>query len=220
MKNALDGYRLFHEKKVPKNKEKFEEQTLGQKPEILLVTCSDSRVLPHYFTMSGPGDLFTIENAGNIVVPHHPKLPSESAGTIEYAVAALKVKHVIICGHSCCGAMGAVVEPESVTTLPAVKAMLDSYCSETQEFVAERKADEGVSKKDLTKEAIEHNVLAQISHLKTHPSVKEALTEERLTIHGWVYDIGSGKVREYHSGSDSFEVIEPKDISEGLSLAM
>lgn len=161
----------------------------GQSPHTLFLTCADSRVDPSLLTQTDPGDLFVVRNAGNIV----PSLDTDdssadgTAASIEYAVAVLGVKNIVVCGHSGCGAMSGLASPESLSELPSVAR-----------WVAQSGADAtGVSVEAL----IESNVVIQLEKLANYPSVRAALDRDALTLHGWVYDIGSGTVTTYNGTS-------------------
>lgn len=119
MQKLIQGIHQFQEQNFRPLQGLFEELAKGQSPETLFITCSDSRIDPNLLTRSKPGDLFILRNAGNIVPPHGAANGGEAA-TIEFAVAALGVKDIIICGHSHCGAMKGLLQPESVASLPSV----------------------------------------------------------------------------------------------------
>jgi carbonic anhydrase len=175
--------------------------TTPQQPHTLVIGCADSRVDLESITSSGPGEVFITRNIGNMVPAYGEMLGGVSA-VIEYAVSALKVKHVVICGHSDCGAMKALLNPDSTAAMPTVRSWL------TNGQAALKVADAlGVSEEqpmDRLRRLTEENVLMQMSHLKTHPSVAGALAREDLSISGWVYDIGSGGVRVVEDGGRTF----------------
>src|SRR6188508_482553 len=124
MQNLVDGIHRFRSLVFEQHKELFERLSDGQAPSTLFITCSDSRVVPDLFTQTGPGELFTLRNAGNIVPPYGASNGGESP-TIEYAVSVLGIEHVIVCGHSGCGAMKALLKPESVSHMPAIANWLN-----------------------------------------------------------------------------------------------
>jgi len=181
----------FQSNVYPSKQSLFEKLSGGQSPEALFITCADSRIDTAMITHTEPGELFVCRNAGNIVPPHADNTDGLDA-SIEYALSALKIPNIVICGHSGCGAMAGAMNPEGLDSLPKVKDWL-SHSKEAVDKVhaigADKTADE---KMDML---IEQNVLLQIQHLKTHPSVAAALAEKRTEIHGWVYNIGSGKSR-------------------------
>jgi len=190
----LAGVRRFQREVYPKQKAAYQQVVReGQKPHTLFITCADSRIAPELITQSGPGEIFVSRNIGNLV-PAYGEMPGSVSAIIEYAVAALKVSHVVVCGHSECGAMIGLLHPEKVEQLPVVKSWLRS--GDTALSVVRSRnaaADERAALEELTEE----NVLQQLQHLRTHPSVAGRLAQGSLALSGWVYDIGHGTVRIY-----------------------
>ena len=179
--------------------------TTPQQPHTLFITCADSRIDAETITHSGPGDLFITRNVGNMVPPYGEMLGGVSA-VIEYAVSALKVKHVVICGHSDCGAMKALLHPEAAATMPTVSSWLKNAAAALN--VAQSLTEKDEQPTDLLRRLTEENVLLQIQHLRTHPSVAGAMARNELTVSGWVYDIGSGKIRISEDGQREFHAVE------------
>jgi len=174
-------------------RELFERLSHGQQPETLLITCSDSRIAPDLLMQTQPGDLFTLRNAGNLIPPYGAANGGEGA-TIEYAVAALGVKHAIVMGHSHCGAMKGLLNPESLADMPLVGEWL-KHADATRQVVGERYPDlKGV---DLLNAAIKENVLVQLDNLRAYPKVAALMAKGALTLHGWVYEIESGQILVY-----------------------
>jgi carbonic anhydrase len=178
----------------------FEQLIKGQNPETLFITCSDSRIDPNLLTRSKPGDLFILRNAGNIVPPHGAANGREAA-TIEFAVAGLGVKDIIICSHSHCGAMKALLQPELITSLPAVSSWL-SHAEATRRIVSNNYRD--LDEDRLVTATIEENVLVQLENLRTLPAVASRLVQGDLHLHGWVYKIETGDVFAYDLASGQF----------------
>ena len=189
MSRLVDGVRTFRENEYPKRRGLFESLAGGQTPGALFICCSDSRVNPTLLTGSEPGDLFVLENAGNIVPP--PGVPGGEAATIEYAVAALKVPEIVVCGHAKCGAMGGLMSPGSLTELPRVAEWL-SHSESVRAVVEGEFADAAPEEK--VEAAVRANVRLQLEHLKAHPSVSKAMAAGDLTLGGWVYDFVTGDV--------------------------
>jgi len=171
----------------------FEQLAKGQNPETLFITCSDSRIDPSLLTQAKPGDLFILRNAGNIIPPHGAGNGGEAA-TIEFAVAALGVKDIIICGHSFCGAMQGLLNPAQFASLPALSSWL-SHAEMTRRIVRDNYGhlDESM----LLNATIQENVLVQLEHLRTLPAVGSRLVRGDLHLHGWVYKIETGEVFAY-----------------------
>jgi len=164
--------------------------TDGQSPKALMISCADSRVVPEQIMQAAPGDLFVCRNAGNIVPPFAQKNGGVSS-TVEYAVMALGVRDIIVCGHSGCGAMKAVANPESLAGMPNVAAWLN-HSDAAQKVVADayHNLDEDARVRAISLE----NVVAQIAHLRTHPSVASGLARGEISLHGWFVDIHAGQV--------------------------
>lgn len=172
-----------------------------QTPHALIVACADSRIDPELITQSRPGDVFVTRNVGNLVPAYGEMLGGVSA-VIEYAVTALKVQHVVVCGHSDCGAMKGLLYPEALEKMPTVKSWLKNAHAALS--VANSLAEHDEKPSVLMRRVTEENVLLQMQHLRTHPSVAGAMAREELTISGWVYDIGKGEVRISEDGSRTF----------------
>ena len=158
--------------------------------------------MPTVITQSDPGDLFFVRNAGNIIPPHSTHAGGEAA-TIEYAVSVLGVRQIIVCGHSQCGAMKAIIDtPEKLEPLPNVRQWLH-HADATRQIVSHKY-------KNLTGEArlvaaIEENVLVQINNLSTHPGIAMLLATGELKVFGWYFDIATGHVHYYNSANGQFE---------------
>ncbi len=175
--------------------------TTPQQPHTLVIACADSRVDVESIASAGPGELFITRNIGNMVPSYGEMLGGVSA-VIEYAVTALKVQHVVICGHSDCGAMKALLDPASTASMPTVRSWLTNGQAALRIASSQQEADETPLAK--LRRLTEENVLMQMTHLKTHPSVAGAVARGDLSISGWVYDIGSGQIRIAEEGSREF----------------
>ncbi|HET9626463.1 MAG TPA: carbonic anhydrase [Kofleriaceae bacterium] len=190
MQKLIQGIHEFQRNISRTQRALFEQLAHGQAPEALLITCSDSRINPCLITQTEPGELFVIRNAGNIVPPHGPHAGGEAA-TIEYAVSVLKVKDIIVCGHTHCGAMKAIIRPQEADGLPRVSQWL-AHAEATRHIIEEHYQHlEGQAR--LTA-AVQENVLVQLEHLRTQPTVAAGLMRGALRLHGWVYKIETGEV--------------------------
>jgi carbonic anhydrase len=172
-----------------------------QQPSALIIACADSRIDVETITSSVPGEIFVTRNIGNLVPAYGEMLGGVSA-VVEYAVSALGVKHIVVCGHSDCGAMKGLLNPEAVSKMPTVENWLKN--AHTALSVANALAIKDERPSDLKRRVTEQNVLLQMQHLRTHPSVAGAVAREQLTISGWVYDIASGEVRICEEGGKAF----------------
>jgi carbonic anhydrase len=205
LKKLKDGILRFQTSVYPAQAEKYQRAaTEPQQPSALIVTCADSRIDPELITQSGPGEIFVTRNIGNLIPAYGEMLGGVSA-VIEYAVSALKVKHVAICGHSDCGAMKALLAPSSLDSMSTVKSWMRN--AEAALSVANSLGHEGEDHTTRLKRLTEENVLLQMQHLRTHPSVAGAMARDELTLSGWVYDIGTGQVRISENGERKFHPV-------------
>ena len=203
------GIRRFQTEVYPKNVETYVNAVKEpQRPLALFVACADSRIDPVEITQSEPGSLFVLRNIGNMVPAYGEMLGGVSA-VVEYAVSALKVKHVVVCGHTDCGAMGALMQPDAMDEMPAVKNWMNNAAAALS--VAKSLAQKDEQRSAFARRLTEENVLLQMQHIRTHPSVAGAMAREELTISGWVYDIGTGQVRISEDGGRVFHPV----LSEG-----
>jgi carbonic anhydrase len=203
MQKLLNGLHKFQREIFPRHQTLFEDLASGQSPEALLITCADSRIDPNLITQTQPGELFLCRNAGNMVPAFGERSGGVSA-TIEYAVLALGVEHVVVCGHSDCGAMRALLHPEIVQRMHTVASWLE-YGHSARMVVEENYSH--LEGKELLRAITEQNVIAQLNHLRTHPSVAARLQQGTLTLHGWYYDIPSGSVFAHNERARSFEPV-------------
>ncbi len=193
MQRLIEGLHQFQEKVFSSQRELFERLAEGQSPETLFITCSDSRIDPNLLTQTQPGELFVIRNAGNIVPPFGAANGGEGA-TIEYAVAALGVKNIIVCGHSHCGAMKGLLAPDSLTELPQVAQWL-GHAEATRRIMKQNYQD--LQESERLTATVEQNVLIQMENLRTHPAVAAQLGRGQLNLYGWVYKFETGEVYAY-----------------------
>ena len=193
-KRLLAGARRFQREVYPQRKDAYQQLVReGQKPHALFITCADSRIDPELITQSGPGEIFVSRNIGNLVPGYGEVLGGVSA-IIEYAVAGLQVSQVVVCGHTDCGAMKGLLHPEKVAQLPMVKSWL-RHGDAALSIVRNRST--APDEHSALEELIEENVVLQLHHLRTHPSVAGRLAQGTLALSGWVYDIGHGIIRIY-----------------------
>jgi carbonic anhydrase len=204
------GVVRFQQEVFPENKELFERLSLGQSPEALFITCSDSRIETAMITQTAPGELFICRNAGNIVPPHTTNTGAMTA-SIEFAVAALKVPHIVVCGHTECGAMKGAMSPEGLDALPHIREWL-GYSKAAVDIVREIGAD--LDDDARMRLLLEQNVVLQMQHLRTHPSVATRLAVGDLRLHGWVYDIRTGDVCAYDEATRGFEPVADRYAAE------
>ena len=199
LETLKEGILQFQRETYPARKEEYEfAATHPQKPHTLLITCADSRIDPEALTASSPGEIFVARNVGNMV-PAYGEMMGGVSAVIEYAVDALKVSHAVVCGHTDCGAMKGILAGEGqLDAMPTVKSWLRN--ADAAKRVASTVEDGETPLKTLT----EQNVLLQMQHLRTHPSVAGAIARGALSVSGWVYDIASGDVRIFDDAQQKF----------------
>ncbi|MFK7956486.1 MAG: carbonic anhydrase [Lysobacterales bacterium] len=200
------GVVKFQNEVFPEKKALFEQLAQGQSPEALFITCSDSRIETAMITQTEPGELFICRNAGNVVPPHTNHTGGMTA-SIEFAVAALQVPHIVICGHTECGAMKGAMNPEGLDALPHVREWLGytRAAVDVVKLVAEDQDDD--AKMHLL---LKENVKLQLQHLRTHPAVAARLAKGDLSLHGWVYDIKSGAVDAFDDDTQQFVAVNDR----------
>jgi carbonic anhydrase len=209
VEKILRGVKRFKKKVFPKHRELFHKLALQQRPAALFITCADSRIDPCLLTQTKPGELFLCRVIGNIV-PCYPESIGGVSATIEYAVGVLGVEDVIVCGHTDCGVMKGVLNPEALKPLASVSAWLN-HAQPARQAIAKYKGD--WSAPEFLLALTERNVVEQLKNLHTHPSVARRLEQGNLKLHGWVYHIGEGLVTTYSRRRDKFirmRTIQPR----------
>ena len=182
-------------------RELYESLAEKQKPHTLFLTCGDSRIEPSLLTGTAPGQIFVERTPGNIVPTYDEGASVGVSASIEYAVAILEVANIIVCGHSSCGAMKALLNPNGLDGLPATTRWL-RYAQPAVEMLN--------GKYSLTADAdrltilTKLNVLEQITHLHSHPAVEERLARGTLELFGWFYEIHTGTVEVFDPVKGTF----------------
>ncbi|MBX7167460.1 MAG: carbonic anhydrase [Pirellulales bacterium] len=211
MEQLLQGIRAFREQIYPQHQAYFESLAAKQQePQALMITCADSRIHPNLITQTEPGELFLIRNAGNIIPPYGSANGGEGA-TVEYSIEVLGIRNIILCGHSQCGAMTALMQHLG-DSLPSVSKWF-SHAEATRQIMSRKYP--GLQGEELARRTAEENVLVQLNNLSTHPCVAARLACGDLHVYGWYYDIGRGIVAEYDQTRGSF--VELDNISRPAS---
>ena len=199
----IRGVAKFQSEVYPAQREMFERLRHKQDPLAMFVSCEDSRVIPNVFTQTEPGEIFNERNPGNMVPPYVEFVGGVTAG-VEYAMLALKVSLVVVCGHTDCGVMKALLDPAAANEMPGVQKWMSHGFRARDRAFRER----AYARKEEQLELItEYNVLEQIENLKTHPSVHKRLRYGEVEIRGWVYDIGDGSIREANLETGEFTLL-------------
>ncbi len=196
------GVLRFRTEVFPARREIYESLAEKQAPFALFITCGDSRIDPCLLTGTEPGQIFVDRTPGNIV-PAYDEIASVGvSASIEYAVTVLGVHDVIVCGHSACGAMKALLHPEALASLPATARWLKS-AEQPLKLLEQRYGEQ--DEPERLKRLTQLNVVEQLAHLKTHPAVRERLSSGTLSIHGWFYEIHTGIVEAYNPTTGAFK---------------
>jgi carbonic anhydrase len=196
------GIHHFQANYFASHRQLFEQlATNGQRPETLFITCSDSRVVPNLITNAAPGELFIVRNVGNIVPAVERGVLGGVSAAIEYAMEVLEVGNVIVCGHTNCGAIEAILHPERVGHLPFVRRWLAQ--SESIGGLIEERYGHLAPDARVTA-AVQENVLVQLENLRSFPFVAKRLDDGRLKMSGWVFKIATGEIFDYEPVSEQF----------------
>jgi carbonic anhydrase len=209
VRKLIESLVEFREKRLPQYQERFAALATGQSPEVLLITCSDSRVVPELIAATDPGELFVMRNVGNMVPPATVDGAStgdvSEASAIEYATLALGVKHVVVCGHSECGAMKAALAREPMDETPNLERWLHHAAAARFRLEQEGPLDPALSGHDQLSQL---NVLVQLEHLATYPAVGERLAKGTLHLSGFWFDIGRGEMHAYQRARRRFAPLD------------
>ncbi len=212
MRKLLRGIVDFRERMLPRYAERFRDLAQQQAPDALFITCSDSRVVPDLLASTDPGDLFVMRNVGNLIPPATAEGVSTSdvseASAIEYAVLVLKVSDIVVCGHSACGAMGALMGTSSVPGAANLTKWLHHAATARFRLDNEGPLDASLSPADQLSQI---NVLVQMEHLMTYPVVRERVAAGALHLSGFWFNIGKGEVSAYERDRRSFVAIDREE---------
>ena len=201
MKRLIRGLGEFKTNYFSTHLELFEQLAHGQKPRFLFITCSDSRIDPNLITQTEVGELFVIRNAGNIIPPFGAANGGEGAA-VEYAVHALGIEQIVVCGHSHCGAMKGLLQLNKLQEdMPLVYDWL-KHAEATRRLVKENYGN--YTGEELLEITIAENVLTQIDNLKTYPVIHSKLHQGKLKIYGWIYHLETGEVLAYDPVSHAY----------------
>ena len=200
MQKLVKGIHNFQNHVFNSKRELFRQLADGQRPGALLITCSDSRISPNLLTQTEPGEIFVLRNAGNIIPPY-PVECGEIA-TIEFAVVELGIQDIIICGHSDCGAMKGVINPDVVEArMPSVYRWLH-HARRTSQIIESQYSH--LQDRELLTATVEENVIVQIENLRSHEFIEKRLAQGELSLHGWVYKFETGEVFAYDPETEQF----------------
>ncbi len=208
MQEFIEGYQEFKDIEIQNYKALFKDLVEhGQKPKALFIGCSDSRVVPTLITNSLPGELFVVRNIGNFVAPFQPDSEFHAtAAAIEYATDVLEVENIIVCGHSDCGAIGALFKDikKNENNIHTVKWL--SLGAPAKNYVLEHMPNG--EKTELLRYTTKVSVVLQLKNLLSYPSVKKRVEDKKLFLHGWHYNIETGEILYYSKKEGLFIPLE------------
>ncbi|MEU0171351.1 carbonic anhydrase [Streptomyces iakyrus] len=199
MQSFIEHARTFPAR-IADRQQEFAALAQGQQPQALFISCSDSRVIPAMLTGARPGEIFELRTAGNIVPRHWSESACGVAGTLEFAVQALHVSDIVVCGHSHCGAVKGLMREQTVQTMPLLRRWLAS--------AGYRPGDEPWQTRGLGEDPVavtQQHVLTQLDHLRSYPFIARRLSSGRLRLHAWYYTVETGEVLAHQPGSDAFK---------------
>lgn len=209
MKKLLRGIVEFRQNVLPEYREKFAKLALGQSPDTLFIACSDSRVVPNTFASTDPGDLFVIRNVGNLIPccgdGGVSSADESEAAALEFAVLNLNVSHIVICGHSECGAMLAVLKGREKLSSPNLRAWL-RHGEITQAYPL--KNPNQLSPVNLLSQV---NVLEQLEHLRSYPFIREKEARNQIKLHAWWFELSTANVYAYEEKLQQFTLIDEEE---------
>lgn len=201
----VSGVAKFQADVFPARRQEFEQMSHQQHPIATFFTCADSRILPAMLLQTKAGEIFTERTPGNIV-PRYSDHVGGVTASMEYAVMVLRVPLIIICGHTDCGVMKAMLAPEQTSGMPALQTWMRHALAARERLLRDHP---DASNEEKLRLITEYNVLEQLENLKTHPAVEAGMAKGELEIQGWIYDIGGGSVSVADPQSGVFHPLTP-----------
>lgn len=209
MKKLVKGIVEFRKTARREYREKFAQLALGQSPDTLFIACSDSRVVPNLFASTDPGDLFVVRNVGNLIPScgrdGHSHADESEAAAIEYAILTLNISEIVVCGHSECGAMQALLTGREKVAAPNLRAWLRHGESSLARL------PNGNLSLTQTNPLSQLNVLQQLENLRSYPVVQERVRQNRLKLHGWWFDLSTANVYAFEESVARFVLIDEEE---------
>ena len=213
LEDLIKGNQDFVKNKFPGMEKELKELVEhGQHPEVLFVGCSDSRVTPDLMLKTKPGDMFILRNVGNFIPPFkYDEDFHGSAAAIEFAVSVLKVKHIIVCGHSHCGACKSLYDFDDIPDSDSfihVKTWLKLGMQAKERTLRNKKF---TTQEEMYRATERNSIRHQLDNLLTYPDVVKLKEEGKLQIHGWYYNIANGQIEYYEKETDNFKPLSEYD---------
>jgi carbonic anhydrase len=194
------GVQKFQKEIFPAQRRMFEQLGHGQHPIAMFFTCADSRIVPNLLTQTAPGEIFTERTPGNIV-PRYSDHVGGVTASVEFAIHVLRVPLLIVCGHTDCGVVKALLDPEGASGMPALQSWMRHSLPARERLLRDNAS---ASYEEKLRLLTEYNVLEQLENLKTHPSVEARLAKGEIELHGWVYEIATGSIITVDAGTGAF----------------
>jgi len=218
MNKVVRGIADFVRSKRPGMRAAFQRLAQGQEPVALLVACSDSRIVSSLLLGTDPGDLFEVRTVGNLVAPADPDGndsagDSSEAAAIEYALLALDVRHVIVLGHSGCGAMKAITSGHLPKGAPNLERWLDHARGARERLERSPLIDRALPPEDRLSQA---NVLQQLEHIRSYGLVAERLGRRALELHGGWFEVETADLHVWRPAEERFIRVDEQMIAEAL----
>ncbi|HEY5975236.1 MAG TPA: carbonic anhydrase [Geobacteraceae bacterium] len=190
IKTLLEGNKRFMTEVFAKEREFYAALTKDQKPTVLWIGCSDSRVPVNTITQTKPGEVFVHRNVANVVATNDWNL----SAVLEFSINHLQIPDVVVCGHYGCGGIHALDEdapddkyiPVWLINVYKAKDRVDDKLRALHIEITEEKRMQLI---------VEENVRLQLEHLQDYPFIRKALAEQKVSIHGWVYDMNTGEIK-------------------------
>lgn len=207
MKKLIQGISDFRKNLTEEQRTLFAKLALGQNPDALVIVCSDSRVEPSFFAGTNPGDLFVLRNIGNLVPPYSSKRPEDTSAlaAIEFSIFSLNISNIIICGHSECGAVQALMQGVDKECCPHLAGWLNYGRESLHKEIKGLVLDPELSKQNQVSQV---NVLQQMEHIREYPFIRERMESKKLRVHGWWFDIAKAAVYCYEENLQRFVLID------------
>jgi carbonic anhydrase len=199
----VSGVQKFQTEVFPGRRRQFEALGHQQNPTAMFFTCADSRIVPNLLLQTEPGEVFTERTPGNIVPKYSEHIGGVTA-SMEFAIQVLHVPLIVVCGHTDCGVIKALLEPENASGMPALQSWMRHSLPARERLIRDHSS---ATREEKLRHLTEYNVLVQLENLKTHPAVESRLTSGQVDVRGWVYDIASGSVYAANPETGVFELL-------------
>jgi len=216
MRKLIRGIIDFRQNMLAEYRAKFAKLAHGQSPDTLFIACCDSRVVPNVFASTDPGDLFVVRNIGNLVPPYvsAKAFDIETAAAVEFSLNQVGVQNIIICGHSECAAMQAVLTGYNNPEMPCLNAWLE-YGQPSYQLYQESPI-QFAPNLSATNQLSQMNVIQQLEHLKTYPALTQRLENKQVKIHGWWFDLATADVHYYNPTVKQFKLIDSAEAEKAI----